>query len=205
MQRRIYSKTNLRAAMKQRKARLKAADTGKTLIFSDLYDAMMDVDDDTEKSFMRAPDLGDADQASVDVIMRLLDDGLSIQEIIILAHEPATEFSQHAGRDDDMMFLQFYQLAKGNPNFDQGKLDEQAGNRMVGFKNCKELYIPQPQQTTDIEAQRAQRQFDACEPENRLVARTLEGRFEQALARYTQDAGNHVEIEVRPAAALSTP
>jgi hypothetical protein len=28
---------------------------------------------------------------------------------------------------------------------------------------------------------------------------------EQALARYTQDAGNHVEIEVRPAAALDTP
>src|SRR5205814_50929 len=27
----------------------------------------------------------------------------------------------------------------------------------------------------------------------------------QALARYTQDAGNHVEIEVRPAAALATP
>jgi murein DD-endopeptidase MepM/ murein hydrolase activator NlpD len=28
---------------------------------------------------------------------------------------------------------------------------------------------------------------------------------EQALAHYTQDAGNHVEIEVHPAAALSTP
>jgi murein DD-endopeptidase MepM/ murein hydrolase activator NlpD len=28
---------------------------------------------------------------------------------------------------------------------------------------------------------------------------------EQALARYTQDAGNHVEIEVQPAAALNTP
>ena len=28
---------------------------------------------------------------------------------------------------------------------------------------------------------------------------------EQALARYTQDAGNHVEIEVRPTAALATP
>lgn len=156
MQRRIYSKTNLRAAMKQRKARLKAADSGKTLIFADLYDAMMEVDSDTEKSFLRAPELGDADAASVETIMRLLDDGLSIQEIIILAHEPATQFTQHAGRDDDMMFLQFYQLAKGNPNFDQSKLDEQAGNRMIGFKNCKELYVPQPQQTTDIEAQRAQ-------------------------------------------------
>jgi murein DD-endopeptidase MepM/ murein hydrolase activator NlpD len=28
---------------------------------------------------------------------------------------------------------------------------------------------------------------------------------QQALARYTQDAGNHVEIEARPAAALATP
>jgi hypothetical protein len=28
---------------------------------------------------------------------------------------------------------------------------------------------------------------------------------EQALARYTQDAGNHVELEVQPAAALATP
>lgn len=156
MQRRIYSRVNLRAAMKQRKARLKAADSGKTLIFPDLYDAMMDVDSDSDKMFMRAPELGDADQASVETIMQLMDDGLSIQEIIILAHEPATQFTQHAGRDDDMMFLQFYQLAKGNPNFDQSKLDEQAGNRMVGFQNCKELFVPQPGQTTDIEAQRNQ-------------------------------------------------
>jgi hypothetical protein len=156
MQRRIYSRTNLRAAMKWRKAKMKSADTGKTLIMSDLYDAMMDVDDDTEKQFMRAPDLGDADQSSVDTIMRLLDDGLSVQEIIILSNQPATQFTQHAGRDDDMMFLQFYQLAKNNPNFDQSKLDEQAANRMLGFQNAKELFVPQPGQTTDIESQRSQ-------------------------------------------------
>jgi hypothetical protein len=156
IQRRIYSKTNLRAAMKQRKARLRAADTDKTLISADLYDAMMEVDSDTNLQFLRAPDLGDADEASVETILALLDDGLSIQEIIILAHEPATEFSTHTGRDDDMMFLQFYSLAKGNPNFDQGKLDEQAANRMIGFKNTKEIFVPQPSQTSDIEAQRAQ-------------------------------------------------
>lgn len=156
MQRRIYSKTNLRAALKQRKARLKATDSGKSLIAQDLYDAMVEVDPDTDKQFTRAPDLGQADQASVSTIMSLLDDGLSIQEIIILAHEPATEFTSHVGRDDDMMFLQFYQMAHGNPNFDQPKLDEMAGNRMVGFKVCKELYVPQPGQTSDIEAQRAQ-------------------------------------------------
>jgi excisionase family DNA binding protein len=34
----------------------------------------------------------------------------------------------------------------------------------------------------EYEAERAERQFDACEPENRLVARTLEHKLEQALA-----------------------
>jgi len=156
IQRRIYTKTNLRAAMKQRKAKLNAAGLGKTMINKDLYEAMMDVDSDTNIQFTPAPDLGQADSDSVQTILDLLDDGLSIQEILILAHKPATEFTEHTGRDDDMMFLQFYQLAKGNPNFDQSKLDEQAGNRMIGFKNTKEIYVPQPSQTSDIEAQRNQ-------------------------------------------------
>jgi hypothetical protein len=156
IQRRIYSKTNLRAAMRQRKARLKAADEGLTMIARDLYEAMMSVDADTQDQFTPAPDLGQADADAVQTIMDLMDDGLSIQEIIILANKPATEFTQHTGRDDDVMFLQFYQLAKGNPNYDQSKLDEMAGNRMLGFKTTKEIFVPNPQQTSDIEAQRAQ-------------------------------------------------
>ena len=156
IQRRVYSKTNLRAAMRQRKARLKASDLGLTMINKDLYEAMMDVDSDTKFQFTPAPDLGQADADAVQVVLDLMDDGLSIQEIIILANKPATEFSEHTGRDDDMMFLQFYQLAKGNPNFDASKLDQMCGNRMIGFKTTKEIFIPQPQQTSDIEAQRAQ-------------------------------------------------
>jgi excisionase family DNA binding protein len=45
-----------------------------------------------------------------------------------------------------------------------------------------------------FEAERAQRQFDACEPENRLVARTLERKLEEALTS--------VEREQRALAAL---
>jgi len=37
-----------------------------------------------------------------------------------------------------------------------------------------------------FEAERARRQFDACEPENRLVARTLERRFEECLVALRQ-------------------
>jgi DNA invertase Pin-like site-specific DNA recombinase len=46
----------------------------------------------------------------------------------------------------------------------------------------------------EFEAERARRQFDACEPENRLVARSLEAKLEQALAG--------VEREQRALAAL---
>jgi hypothetical protein len=156
MQRRIYSKTNLRAALKQRKAKLKASDTGKTMIGKDLYQAMMAVDSDTDQQFVAAPDLGQADEASVETILSLLDDGLSIQEIIILAHEPATEISDDTGPDSDMKFTMFYQLAQNSQNFDKAKVDEMAGNRLLGFKTCKELFIPQPAQTTQLEASRDQ-------------------------------------------------
>jgi DNA invertase Pin-like site-specific DNA recombinase len=48
-----------------------------------------------------------------------------------------------------------------------------------------------------FEADRAQRQYDACEPENRLVARTLEGRFETALGELETERRKHTELESR--------
>jgi hypothetical protein len=156
IQRRIYSRTNLRAAQKIRKARLNAANTGKSLIRRDLYDMMALVDPATKDQFDAEPDIGQADAASVETILALMDEGLSIQELILLANSPATAVDWRTGKDDDMMFLQFYQMARGNPNFDQPKLDEMAGNRMIGYQTTKEIYVPQPSQTSDIEAQRTQ-------------------------------------------------
>ena len=48
-----------------------------------------------------------------------------------------------------------------------------------------------------FEADRAQRQYDACEPENRLVARTLEGRFETALGELERERRKLAELESR--------
>jgi excisionase family DNA binding protein len=47
------------------------------------------------------------------------------------------------------------------------------------------------------EAGRAQRQYDACEPENRLVARTLEGRLEQTLGDLESERRKLAELESR--------
>ena len=53
----------------------------------------------------------------------------------------------------------------------------------------------------EYEAERAQRQFDACEPENRLVARTLERALEEALAscRARARASSPRSEQARPA------
>jgi len=47
----------------------------------------------------------------------------------------------------------------------------------------------------EYDAQRAERQFDACEPENRLVARTLERRLEDALAAVERQRGKLAALE----------
>src|ERR1035438_230323 len=59
-----------------------------------------------------------------------------------------------------------------------GELERQHEERLAGQRLALER--------ARYEAERAERQFDACEPENRLVARTLEQKLEQALAAVEQ-------------------
>jgi hypothetical protein len=53
------------------------------------------------------------------------------------------------------------------------------------------------------EAERARRQFDACEPENRLVARTLEGNWEKALREVERAEADLATQRARPSSPLS--
>jgi excisionase family DNA binding protein len=48
-----------------------------------------------------------------------------------------------------------------------------------------------------FQADRAQRGYDACEPENRLVARTLEARFETALGELERERRKLAEVQSR--------
>ena len=54
-----------------------------------------------------------------------------------------------------------------------------------------------------IHAERARRQFDACEPENRLVARTLEREWEQRLTAVRDAERNLGEVTGRPPEPLT--
>ncbi|MQA75757.1 MAG: recombinase family protein [Solirubrobacterales bacterium] len=60
------------------------------------------------------------------------------------------------------------------------ELEDQHAERLAGQRLAVER--------ADFEAERARRQFDACEPEHRLVARTLERALEEALAAAERQA-----------------
>jgi excisionase family DNA binding protein len=55
----------------------------------------------------------------------------------------------------------------------------------------------------EYEAARAKRQYDACEPEHRLVARTLERAYEEALAEAERERGKLTALEQARPAPLS--
>jgi DNA invertase Pin-like site-specific DNA recombinase len=70
-----------------------------------------------------------------------------------------------------------------------GELEHQHNERLRGQRLALER--------AEFEADRARRQFDDCEPEHRLVARTLDGRLEQALADLEQQRRKLAELEQR--------
>ncbi len=67
------------------------------------------------------------------------------------------------------------------------ELEDQHEQRLAGQRLALER--------AQYETQRAERQFDACEPENRLVARTLEGKLEEALAAAERERGKLAALD----------
>ena len=69
------------------------------------------------------------------------------------------------------------------------QLERQHDERLAGQRLAVER--------AQFEADRQRRQFDACEPEHRLVARTLEARLEDALAELERERRKLAELEAR--------
>lgn len=157
IQRKACSARNVTAASKRRVARDKALEKNKHLVSEDLYDLINDVaKGETSKLFEKSPDIGLADEKAVTMIMELLDDGLTPEEILVIAHAPSAEFNSQVGAQEDARYMQFRPTIKDNPNFDQGKADELWAIAAIGPDKAKQLYIPNPEQTSQLEQQRQQ-------------------------------------------------
>jgi DNA invertase Pin-like site-specific DNA recombinase len=75
------------------------------------------------------------------------------------------------------------------------ELSDQHAERLVGQRLAVER--------AEFEAERARRQFDACEPEHRLVVRSLERRLEDALGEVERERSRLAGLEQRRPAPLS--
>jgi DNA invertase Pin-like site-specific DNA recombinase len=76
------------------------------------------------------------------------------------------------------------------------QIERQHDDRLAGQRLAVER--------AEFEAGRARRQFDACEPEHRLVARTLEARLEAALSELERERRKLAELERRRPQPLTT-
>lgn len=75
------------------------------------------------------------------------------------------------------------------------ELEDQHAQRLAGQRLAVER--------AEFEAERARRQFDACEPEHRLVARTLERALEEALGAAEGERAKFAALEQRRPAPLT--
>ena len=78
-----------------------------------------------------------------------------------------------------------------------GELEDQHEQRLAGQRLAVER--------AQYEADRARRKFDACEPENRLVGRTLEHALEQALSELEREHGRLAAARARPPGRAERP
>jgi hypothetical protein len=156
MQRRIYSPINIKAAIEYREARDEAAMTGLKLVNAETMDLLLEIDPAAEETYAVAPELGRADEQAVGAIVDLLDAEMLPDEILVLAYTPATEWNANIGAIEDSKILQFAAVAQGNPYWDQGKLNFEAGSAMIGYRRAKDLFAGNPAMSTNLESQREQ-------------------------------------------------
>jgi hypothetical protein len=156
MQRRIYSPINIKAAIEYREARDEAAMTGLKIVNEETMKLLLEIDPAAEETYALAPELGRADEAAVNAIVDLLDAEMMPDEILVLAYTPATEWNANIGAIEDSKILQFAAVAQGNPYWDQGKLNFEAGSAMIGYRRAKDLFAGNPAMSTNLESQREQ-------------------------------------------------
>lgn len=156
LQRRIYTPLNIKAALAYAEARDMAAASGLKLVDEDTMELLLKVDPRADETYTTAPELGRADGDAVETIVELLDANLAAEEILLLAHTPASEYNQNVGAVEDNKLLQFASLAQGNPYWDQAKLNFESGAAMIGYRRAKDLFVGDPSTGTNLEQQRQQ-------------------------------------------------
>jgi len=83
-----------------------------------------------------------ADEAAVQAVVELMDSGLTIEEIAMLAVVPSGASNENEGAAKDQATLQFIAANKINPRIDQNKATQMEARIVLGEARATELVIP---------------------------------------------------------------
>jgi DNA invertase Pin-like site-specific DNA recombinase len=82
---------------------------------------------------------------------------------------------------------------------------ERVSSRQVEHQRELERHLEQEVRRLEYAASRAERQYDGVDPENRLIAATLEGRWERALEELEQSRARLAELRARGPQPIAIP
>lgn len=161
VQRRICSKENLQAAIEFKEKKDEALAENKTLAPEDVIEVVSALNPKIGDAFEQEPDLMNADMDAVKILVELMENGLTPEEIYVISRERSTDFTANVGAAEDQRIIQFTQAIQASPEFaayfDQEKLARMSANAAIGASKTDELFTPMPQQTTNVAADRQQK------------------------------------------------
>src|SRR4029077_7570144 len=105
IQRRICSKENLQAAIEYKQHKDEALEEGKTIVPEDVIEVIEALNPDVTDSYDQEPDLMNADMAAVKILVEMMEDGLTPEEIYVLSHQPSTDFTANVGAAEDQRII----------------------------------------------------------------------------------------------------
>lgn len=162
MQRRLINEVNMRVALDiyERQQELMGEDGtgGKVLIPSEMYDLLLAVQGDPSENYEAMPKLEIGDQDAVDCILKLLEDNLTPEEIIITAHQRSIEPSRQSTAQEKANYAQWWAANRmmQNPNFDAAKGDYLGALDQIGAERTDMVFIGDMGQTSNLEGAREQ-------------------------------------------------
>lgn len=97
-----------------------------------------------------------ADEESVDAVVQLLEAGLTVEEIALLAVTPSSANNKDEGAEQDARTLQWIAAHNGDPYVDQAKAREVEANLAIGPARAQQLLIKQDDPNVKDAAMRMQ-------------------------------------------------
>lgn len=147
IQRKICSKENLKEAVRIYKEKQAKKKEGLQVVAQKVWDLLEGIMDNLKEIFAPQKETKIADPEAVNCLIEMLENGLNVEEIAMLALSPAAPTEEIDSDGGDANTLQFIAANAQNPFLDKAQAFQMAGEIMIGKDRMTQLFVPQDDPT----------------------------------------------------------